>query len=126
MKKEIIVANNAPAALGPYSHANAANGFVFVSGQIGIDPATGKLLDGVEPQAEQAFKNLANILAAAGSDMQHVVKTTVFVMDMGEFANVNRIYKEHFGSDFPARSCIQVGNLPGGALVEVEAIAVQA
>lgn len=125
MNKEVIKAQNAPAALGPYSHANCGNGMVFVSGQIGIDPSVGKLVDGVEAQAEQALRNLEAILTAAGSDMAHVVKTTVFVLDMGQFANVNRIYAEHFGSDFPARSCIQVGALPGGALVEVEAIALK-
>ncbi len=124
MDKKIIAASNAPAALGPYSHANTGNGFVFVSGQIGIDPATGKLAEGVEAQAEQALTNLKNILECSGSDMAHVVKTTVFVMDMGQFANVNKIYAAHFGSNFPARSCIQVGALPGGALVEVEAIAI--
>lgn len=125
MNKEIITAANAPAALGPYSHANAGGGMVFVSGQIGIDPASGKLADGVEAQAEQALKNLEAILGSAGSDMAHVVKTTVFVLDMGQFANVNRIYAEHFKEGFPARSCIQVGALPGGALVEVEAIALR-
>ncbi len=123
MDKKIIVATNAPAALGPYSHANTANGFVFVSGQIGIDPATGKLAQRVEDQAEQALVNLESILVCSGSDMAHVVKTTVFVTDMGQFANVNKIYAAHFGQDFPARSCIQVGALPGGAEFEIEAVA---
>ncbi len=123
MDKTIISAANAPAALGPYSHANSGNGFVFVSGQIGIDPATGKLQEGVEAQAEQAFTNLKTILECGGSDMAHVVKTTVFVTDMGQFANVNKIYAAHFGSNFPARSCVEVGALPGGAQVEIEAIA---
>jgi len=123
MEKKVISAPNAPAALGPYSHANAANGFVFSSGQIGIDPATGKLPEGVEAQTEQALVNLENVLRAAGSDMAHVLKTTVFVTDMGQFATVNKIYAAHFDGNFPARSCVQVGALPGGALVEVEAIA---
>lgn len=123
MEKKVISAPNAPAALGPYSHANAANGFVFSSGQIGIDPATGKLPEGIEAQAEQALINLENVLRAAGSDMAQVLKTTVFVTDMGQFATVNKIYAAHFNGNFPARSCVQVGALPGGALVEVEAIA---
>ena len=123
MEKKVISAPNAPAALGPYSHANAANGFVFSSGQIGIDPATGKLPEGIEAQAEQALINLENVLRAAGSDMTQVLKTTVFVTDMGQFATVNKIYAAHFNGNFPARSCVQVGALPGGALVEVEAIA---
>lgn len=123
MEKKVISAPNAPAALGPYSHANAANGFVFSSGQIGIDPATGKLPEGIEAQAEQALVNLENVLRAAGSDMTQVLKTTVFVTDMGQFATVNKIYAAHFNGNFPARSCVQVGALPGGALVEVEAIA---
>ena len=123
MEKTVISAPNAPAALGPYSHANAANGFVFSSGQIGIDPATGKLPEGIEAQAEQALVNLENVLRAAGSDMAHVLKTTVVVTDMGQFATVNKIYAAHFDGNFPARSCVQVGALPGGALVEVEAIA---
>lgn len=123
--KEIITASNAPAALGPYSHANAGNGFVFASGQIGIDPATGKLLEGLEAQAEQMFANLESILLAAGSDMSLIVKTTVFVTDMKRFADVNKIYAAHFNGNFPARSCVEVGALPAGALVEMEAIALK-
>lgn len=123
--KEIITAPGAPAALGPYSHANAGNGFVFVSGQIGIDPASGKLPEGLEAQAEQMFANLKSILLAAGSDMSLIVKTTVFVTDMKRFADVNKIYAAHFDGDFPARSCVEVGALPAGALVEMEAIALK-
>ena len=122
--KEIIKASNAPAAIGPYSHAVAMEGIVFTSGQLGMDPATGKLVEGgVAAQAEQALVNLENVLKAAGADMDTVVKTTVFVQDLGDFATVNGIYNEHFKADFPARSCVQVAKLPAGALVEIEAIA---
>ena len=122
--KEIIKASNAPAAIGPYSHAVAMDGIVFTSGQLGMDPATGKLVEGgVAAQAEQALKNLENVLKAADADMDTVVKTTVFVQDLGDFATVNGIYNEHFKADFPARSCVQVAKLPAGALVEIEAIA---
>ncbi|MBQ3108945.1 MAG: RidA family protein [Clostridia bacterium] len=122
--KEIIKASNAPAAIGPYSHAVAMDGIVFTSGQLGMDPATGKLVEGgVAAQAEQALKNLENVLKAAGADMDTVVKTTGFVQDLGDFATVNGIYNEHFKADFPARSCVQVAKLPAGALVEIEAIA---
>lgn len=121
--KEIIVSSNAPAAIGPYSHAVAMEGMVFTSGQLGIDPATGKMADGVEAQAAQALTNLENVLKDAGASMNDVVKTTVFVQDLGDFAVVNRVYGERFGAEFPARSCVQVAALPANALVEVEAIA---
>ncbi len=121
--KEIIVSSNAPAAIGPYSHAVAMEGIVFTSGQIGIDPATGKMAEGVEAQAAQVLANLENVLKDAGASLSDVVKTTVFVKDLADFAIVNRIYGERFGSEFPARSCVQVAALPADALVEVEAIA---
>ena len=121
--KEIIIATNAPAALGPYSHAVAMEGIVFTSGQLGIDPATGKLAEGVAAQAEQALKNLEAVLKAAGASMADVVKTTVFVKDLADFGTVNTIYGQHFGADFPARSCVQVAALPAGGLVEIESVA---
>lgn len=121
--KEIVSASNAPAALGPYSHAVAMEGMVFTSGQLGIDPATGKLAEGVAAQAEQALRNLEAVLAAGGASMADVVKTTVFVTDLKDFGTVNTIYGQHFGADFPARSCVQVAALPAGGLVEIEAIA---
>lgn len=122
--KEIINAANAPAAIGPYSHAVAMGNVVFTSGQLGMDSATGKLVEGgVAAQAEQALVNLESVLKAAGSCMENVVKTTVFVQDLADFAVVNGIYNEHFKSDFPARSCVQVAKLPAGALVEIEAVA---
>ena len=121
--KTIISAPNAPAAVGPYNHATEVNGFVFLSGQLGIDPATGKLKDGVEAQTEQAFANVKAVLEAAGCTLRNVVKTTVFVQDIGDFAKVNAIYAKAFGEEFPARSCVEVAKLPLGGLVEVECIA---
>ncbi len=121
--KEIISAKNAPAAIGPYNHAIGMEGIVFTSGQLGIDPATGKLAEGVEAQARQSFTNLKNVLEAAGASLADVVKTTVFVTDLADFGKVNKIYGEFFGPDYPARSCVQVAALPAGGLVECECIA---
>ena len=121
--KQIINASNAPAAIGPYSHAIEIEGYIFTSGQLGIDPATGKLCDGVEAQARQAFTNIKNVLEAAGASMDDVLKTTVFVTDLKDFVKVNAIYAEFFAPNFPARSCVQVAALPAGGLVEIEAIA---
>lgn len=124
--KQQVNAANAPAAIGPYCHAVKANGFVFTSGQLGIDPACGKLAEGVEAQARQAFSNLKTVLEAAGSSLEAVLKTTVFVADLADFGKVNAIYAEFFAPAFPARSCVQVAALPAGGLVEIEAIAVAA
>lgn len=123
--KNIISAPNAPAALGPYNHATEAMGFVFTSGQLGIDPESGKLLETVEEQTKQAFANLEAVLKAAGCTMRDVVKCMVFLYDMNDFAAVNAIYKEAYQDEFPARSCVQVAKLPAGGLVEIEAIAVK-
>ncbi len=123
--KEIIVAENAPAAIGPYSHAVVINDMVFTSGQLGLIPETGKLPEGVEAQTEQALINLRNVLKASGADMEHVVKTTVFVQDLADFAKVNAIYAKFFATNPPARSCVQVAKLPAGGLVEIEAVAVK-
>ena len=123
--KEIIVAENAPAAIGPYSHAVVINDMVFTSGQLGLIPETGKLPEGVEAQTEQALINLRNALKASGTDMEHVVKTTVFVQDLADFAKVNAIYAKFFATNPPARSCVQVAKLPAGGLVEIEAVAVK-
>lgn len=123
--KEIIVAENAPAAIGPYSHAVVINDMVFTSGQLGLIPETGKLPEGVEAQTEQALINLRNVLKASGTDMEHVVKTTVFVQDLADFAKVNAIYANFFATNPPARSCVQVAKLPAGGLVEIEAVAVK-
>ena len=99
------------------------NGLVYCSGQLGIDPAVGKLPEGVEAQAHRSMKNLGAVLEEAGSDFSKVVKTTIFLADMDDFAKVNEIYKSYFGETYPARSCVQVAKLPLGGLVEVECIA---
>lgn len=122
--KKIITAPNAPAALGPYSHAVAAGDLLFTSGQLGMDPATGKLAgETIEAQTEQALKNLEAVLAANGMTFANVVKTTIFLADLADFATVNGIYATRFPSDPPARSCFQVAALPAGAKIEIEAIA---
>ena len=118
-----VYTEQAPAALGPYSQAYKANGFVFISGQGGIDPAQGALVEGgVEVQTLQAMKNIEAILKEAGTDFSKVVKTTCFLADMGDFAKFNAIYAEYFTSK-PARSCVAVKTLPANFLVEVEVIA---
>jgi 2-iminobutanoate/2-iminopropanoate deaminase len=114
---------NAPAAIGPYSQALDTGSLVFVSGQIPIDPATGVMADTVEAQAAQCFANLKAILAAAGLGMEHVVKTVVFLADLGDFAAVNAVYEKAFSAPFPARSCVQAAGIPKGAKLEVECIA---
>ena len=124
MTKRIISTDKAPAAVGPYSQAVAAGGLLFCSGQIPLDPATGKLMPGgVSEQAEQVMKNLSAVLAAAGAKTSDVVKTTCFLADMADFATFNAIYAKYFSADFPARSTFQVAALPLGARVEVEAVA---
>ncbi len=123
--KEIIRSQNAPAALGPYNHAIAFGQLVFTSGQLGIDPASGKFAQGVEAQARLALENLKNVLEAAGSSLQNVVKATIFVQDLADFPKVNAVYAEFFGPDYPARSCVEVAALPGGGLVECECIALR-
>ncbi len=121
---EIISTEKAPAALGPYSQAIKANGFVWCSGQIPIDPATGTIhAEGIEAQARQAIGNLKNVLEAAGSGLDRVVKTTVFIRHMDDFAALNAVYAELFGASKPARSCVEVSCLPKGALLEIEAVA---
>lgn len=121
---EIISTEKAPAALGPYSQAIKANGFVWCSGQIPIDPTTGTIhAEGIEAQARQAIGNLKNVLEAAGSGLDRVVKTTVFIRHMDDFAALNAVYAELFGASKPARSCVEVSCLPKGALLEIEAVA---
>lgn len=122
--KKIITAANAPAALGPYSHAVAVGDLLFTSGQLGMVPATGKLAgETIEAQTEQALNNLNSVLAANGMTFANVVKTTIFLTDLGDFATVNGIYASRFPSDPPARSCVQVAALPAGAKIEMEVIA---
>ncbi len=123
MDKQCIYAPQAPAALGPYSHAISAGNFVFCSGQAGIIPETGNLAQGIKAQTEQTLKNIGAVLAASGCSPADVVKTTIFMKDMRDFATVNEIYGQFFGKDFPARSTVQVAALPKDALVEIEAIA---
>ena len=120
-----ITAQNAPAAVGPYCHAKLAGGTLYTSGQLGLIPATGELPEGVEAQATQALDNLQAVLAAAGMGLADVVKTTVFLADMNDFAAINGIYAQYFTGEAPARSCVQVAALPKGALFEIEAVAVK-
>lgn len=121
----IITAPNAPAAVGPYCHAKLAGNTLYTSGQLGLIPATGELPQGVEAQASQALDNLSAVLAAAGMTCADVVKTTVFLADMGDFAAINAIYAKYFPGEVPARSCVQAAALPKGALFEIEAVAVK-
>ncbi len=118
-----ITAQNAPAAVGPYCHAKQVGNLLFTSGQLGLIPATGELPEGVEAQATQALDNLKAVLAAAGMSCADVVKTTVFLADINDFAAINSIYANYFPGEAPARSCVQVAALPKGALFEIEAIA---
>lgn len=118
-----VSTDKAPAAIGPYSQAQIANGFVFASGQIGIDPATGTISEGIEAQANQVFTNVSHLLEAAGSSISKVIKTTVFIKDMNDFAKVNEIYGSYFTEPYPARSCVEVARLPKDALIECEVIA---
>lgn len=119
-----ITAVNAPAAVGPYCHAKLAGNTLYTSGQLGLVPATGELPQGVEAQAKQALDNLVAVLGAAGMTCADVVKTTVFLADIKDFAAINTIYADYFTGEAPARSCVQVAALPKGALFEIEAIAV--
>lgn len=125
MKKESINVNGAPAAVGPYSHAVKANGFIYISGQLGLDPATSSLTEGVKAQTRQSLENVKTILEGCGSDLQHVVKTGIFLDDINDFGAVNAIYGEYFTDELPARSCVEVAKLPKGGLVEIEVIAVE-
>ncbi len=121
--REIINTNSAPAAIGPYSQAVRAGDFVFTSGQIGLEPETGKLVEGVEAQTKQVLTNLRAVLAAAGASFEQVVKTTIFLVDMADFQVVNTLYAAEFVSEPPARSTIQVAALPRKARVEIEMVA---
>ena len=123
MAKQIIHTDKAPGAIGPYSQATRVGGTVFTSGQLGLDPATGKLAQGVRAQAEQAMRNLGEILAAAGLGYGDLVKTVIFVQDLADFKTVNEVYASFFEGDYPARSCVQVAALPMGGLVEIECVA---
>ena len=119
----IVHSKQAPAAVGPYSQAVSADGFLFLSGQLGLMPETGELAVGLEAQARQMLKNAEAVLAEAGMDFSHVLKTTVFLTDLGNFGALNAIYAEAFPENPPARSCVEVSALPKGGLVEMELIA---
>lgn len=124
MRKEIITTENAPAAVGPYSQAVRAGDFVYTAGQVALDPSTGEVeATGIAAQTRQALQNLRAVLQAAGSGLDRVVKTTVFLQDMGEFAAMNEAYEEFFGDEPPARSAVEVAALPLGVRVEIEAVA---
>lgn len=125
MSKKIISTTNAPAAIGPYSQGVQKNGMVFVSGQLPIDPATGEFAgEDIAAQAEQSLKNVQAVLKEAGLTMEHVVKTTVFLKDINDFAGMNEVYARYFAGECPARSAVQVAAIPKGALVEIEVIAI--
>lgn len=124
--KKVIATNNVPAAIGPYSQAVQVGNMLFASGQLGLDPATGNFVEGgVKEQTEQAFKNIHAILAEAGLTIDNVVKTTVFLADMADFAVMNEVYAQQFTGTFPARSAVAVKTLPKNGLVEIEIIAVK-
>ena len=126
MEKKVLHTDKAPAAIGPYSQAIEVNGFVFASGQIPINPATGEVVEGgIQEQTRQALTNASEVMKAAGLDLSHVVKTTVFMADMNDFAAMNEGYATFFSAPFPARSAVAVKTLPKGVLVEVECIAVK-
>jgi endoribonuclease L-PSP, putative len=123
--RKAVETTDAPKAIGPYSQSIVANGFVFTAGQIGTDPKTGSLAEGVEAQTEQVLKNITAVLKASGSSTDHVVKTTVFLADMNDFAKMNDVYAKYFKAPFPARSTVQVARLPRDAKIEIEVIAVR-
>ena len=125
MAYEVIHTNNAPAAIGPYSQAIKAGNLLFISGQVPFNPETMEVVEGdVKAQTAQSLKNLQAILKEAGADFSNVVKTTVFIKDMNEFAQVNEVYAEYFGENKPARACVEVARLPRDVKVEIELIAV--
>lgn len=123
--KKIIRTDKAPAAIGPYSQAIEVNGMVYTSGVIPVVPATGEIPEGIEAQAEQAIGNLCALLEASGVARENVVKTTVFIKNMDDFAKINAIYSKYFVSECPARSCVEVARLPKDVLIEIEAIGVK-
>lgn len=123
--KKVISTSAAPAAIGPYSQAVLVDKTLYASGQLGIDPKTGEFADGITAQTEQAFRNVHAILAEAGMTINDVVKTTVFLADMGDFAAMNEVYARQFEGTFPARSAVAVRTLPKNGLVEIEVLAVK-
>lgn len=123
--KTVVSSPHAPAAIGPYSQAIVYNGFAYLSGQIPLDPATGQIVDGdIAVQTERVFANIKAVLEACGSSLGQVIKTTVFLKDMGEFARMNEVYAKNFDSNPPARSTVEVARLPRDVRVEIEVIAI--
>lgn len=126
MNKTIISTDKSPAAIGPYSQAVEVNGMIYSSGMIPVIPATGQIVDGgVKEQTKQVFDNLKALLGAAGSSLDQVIKTTVFIKDMNDFGAINEVYATYFDGDYPARSCVEVARLPKDVLIEVEVIALK-
>lgn len=125
MNKTIISTEKAPAAIGPYSQAIEVNGFIYTSGMLPVNPASGEVCEGIEAQATQAIGNLKALLEEAGSSLDQVVKTTVFIKDMNDFAKINEVYSSYFTSNYPSRSCVEVARLPKDVLIEIEAIAIK-
>lgn len=123
--KKVISTTSAPAAIGPYSQAIEVNGMVYTSGIIPVDPATGEIPEGAAAQADRVFKSMSALLEEAGSSMANVVKTTVFIKNMDDFAVINEVYAKYFPEPFPARSCIEVARIPKDVLLEAEAIAIK-
>jgi 2-iminobutanoate/2-iminopropanoate deaminase len=124
MKREAVKSTGAPAAIGPYSQAVRAGGFLFCSGQLPLDPSTGKMVEGgVEAQAERVLSNLEAVLIAGGATLRSVVKTTVYLVDMGDFPAMNAVYGKFFPEDPPARATVQIVKLAAGACVEIDAVA---
>lgn len=123
--KKVITTDKAPAAIGPYSQAIEVNGMVYTSGVIPVNPETGAVPEEVQDQARQALTSLSHLLEAAGTNLENVVKTTVFIKDMNDFAKINEVYSSFFNGTFPARSCVEVARLPKDVLLEIEAVAVK-
>jgi len=127
MKKRIIQTDQAPAAIGPYSQAVRVGNFLYISGQIALDPQSGEFLSGeIEQETERTIENISAILKAGGLSLDNVIKTTVYLTDLSHFARMNHIYEKYFSGNKPARACVQVAALPKGAKVEIEAIAIAA
>lgn len=124
MSKVVVHTQAAPAAIGPYSQAIQAGNMLFASGQLGLNPATGELCNGLEAQADQAMRNMGEILKQAGMTYANIIKTTVFMTDLNDFSTVNAVYQRYFEGAYPARSCVQVAALPKNALVEIECVAI--
>ena len=125
MKKEIISTKKAPSAIGPYSQGMIVGDLVFTSGQIPLNPENGQLVTEISKATVQVMENLSAVLEAAGSSLEKVIKTTIFLQDLNDFEKVNEIYGDYFKDNLPARSCVQVAKLPKGAIIEIEAIAIK-